>query len=200
MNDTKEFSAPSSRYEIRVAGSGGQGILLAGIILAEAALLDGNCVAQSQSYGPETRGGNSTSDVIISDGEIDYPRAMKLDLLIALTQVGCNRNLAEMKEDGLVIVDAGLVESVPWERAVSLPFYLTAMEVGELRAINMAALGAVAAFCPRISRQAIVDIMTQRLPESKVRANLAAFDKIRKLAVSKKGRLAPAAPVEEFEI
>lgn len=200
MKNTKNFSAQSLRYEIRIAGSGGQGILLAGIILAEAALLDGNYVAQSQSYGPETRGGNSISDIILSDGEIDYPQAMKLDLLIALTQMGCNRNLAGMREDGLVIVDSDLVESVPWEKVVSLPFCQTAQEVGEARAINMAALGAVAAFCPRISRKAIVDIMSRRLPPDKVEANLVAFDKVLKLASSMKSHMEPAAPIEEFEI
>jgi 2-oxoglutarate ferredoxin oxidoreductase subunit gamma len=200
MKNMKNFSEQSSRYEIRIAGSGGQGILLAGIILAEAALLDGNYVAQSQSYGPETRGGNSTSDVVMSDSEIDYPRATKLDLLIALTQVGCNRNLAGMKEGGLVIVDSDLVESVPWETAISFPFGQIAQEVGESRAINMAALGAVAAFCPRISHNAIVDIMMNRLPPGKVEANLAAFDKVLKLASSMKGQMEPSTPIEEFEI
>lgn len=200
MNNMKNFSEQSSRYEVRIAGSGGQGILLAGIILAEAALLDGNYVAQSQSYGPETRGGNSTSDVVMSDAEIDYPRAMQLDMLVALTQMGCNRNLPQVKEGGLVIVDADLVESVPWENVVSLPFSRTAREVGEARAINMAALGAVAAFCPRITRDSLVAMISERLPSSKLEANLAAFDAILKHAPSLRVHIGPAAYGEEFEL
>jgi 2-oxoglutarate ferredoxin oxidoreductase subunit gamma len=196
----KNYSGTISRYEVRIAGSGGQGILLAGVILAEAALLDGNYVAQSQSYGPETRGGNSTSDVVMSDAEIDYPRAMQLDLLVALTQVGCNRNLELVKEGGLVIVDADLVESVPWENVVSLPLCQTAREVGEERAINMAALGAVAAFCPRVSRDSLANVMSGRLPSRKLEANLAAFDAILKRAPSLRVRIGPAAFGEEFEL
>ncbi|RKY44545.1 MAG: 2-oxoacid:ferredoxin oxidoreductase subunit gamma, partial [Candidatus Neomarinimicrobiota bacterium] len=81
----------SFRYELRLSGSGGQGLILIGKILAEAAAIyDGKNATQSQSYGPEARGGASRSEVIISDGEIDYPKAMKLDLLLALTQEACD--------------------------------------------------------------------------------------------------------------
>ena len=74
------------RIEIRLSGSGGQGLILAGIILAEAAILDGKNAVQTQSYGPEARGGASRSEVIISNASIDYPKVSKSDILLALTE------------------------------------------------------------------------------------------------------------------
>ena len=77
----------SFRFEIRLSGAGGQGLILIGKILAEAAAIyDGKNATQSQSYGPEARGGASRSEVIISDGDIDYPKATNIDLLLAMTQ------------------------------------------------------------------------------------------------------------------
>ncbi len=76
-----------NRYEIRLAGSGGQGLILAGVILAEAAgLYDGKFVCQTQSYGPAARGGASMAEVVISDSEIDYPKAVHPDVLLAMNQ------------------------------------------------------------------------------------------------------------------
>ncbi|MEK7828196.1 MAG: 2-oxoacid:acceptor oxidoreductase family protein, partial [Deltaproteobacteria bacterium] len=75
------------RYEMRFSGLGGQGIILAGIIMAEAAsIYGGKNASQSQSYGPESRGGASKSEVIISDEEIDYPKATSIDAMLAMTQ------------------------------------------------------------------------------------------------------------------
>ncbi|TET50169.1 MAG: 2-oxoacid:ferredoxin oxidoreductase subunit gamma [Dehalococcoidia bacterium] len=175
MKSTTNFWQKSPRYELRIAGSGGQGIVLASIILAEAALLDGRCVAQSQNYGPEARGGNSVSEVVISDTEIDYPLAVELDLLVALTQEACDRNLSAIKEGGAVIVDSSLVTKVPWENVASLPFSRIAQKAGDARAINMAALGAVTSFCPIISPESVIRAMAKRLPATKVEINRQAF-------------------------
>ena len=91
----------SPRYEARLSGSGGQGLILAGKILAEAAAIYENKNAtQSQSYGPEARGGASKSEVIISDGDIDFPKATRLDVLLCLTQEACDKYVADLKEDG----------------------------------------------------------------------------------------------------
>ena len=200
MKNTRNSSGKNSRYEIRIAGSGGQGIVLAGIILAEAAILDGRYVAQSQSYGPEARGGNSISEVILSDIEVDYPRALELDLLITLTQEACDRNLPDMKAEGLVVVDSDLVQRVLWGKLANLPFEQIAQGVGEERAINMAALGAVAAFCPDVSRRSLARVITKRLPSGKVTANLSAFDEALKAARKLKGRLKSVVTEEEYEI
>jgi len=182
MKNTTNFFEQNLRYEIRIAGSGGQGIILAGIMLAEAAILDGKYAVQSQSYGAETRGGNSISEVVLSDTEIDYPRAVELDLLVALTQEACDRNLPDVKAEGLVIVDSDSVHRVLWGKLASLPFSQIARRAGEERAINVAALGAIASFCSSISPESLAKAIAKRLPRAKVAANLQAFDEALKLA------------------
>ncbi len=199
MNNTESFSPKNSRYEIRVAGLGGQGIILAGIILAEAAILDGCHVAQSQTYGAETRGGSAISDVILSSIEIDYPRASRLDILVALTQQAGDLNLSVMKPEGVVIVDAGAVHGLLGPKVASLHLQQIASEAGEERAINMAALGAVAAFCPLLSPDSLVKAITKRLPPAKLAANLLAFNRALTLAKQVKKNLEPV-KIEESEV
>src|SRR4030066_2016765 len=98
----------STRFEIRLAGSGGQGLILAGIILAEAAgIYDGKFVCQTQSYGPAARGGASKAEVVISDGEIDYPKAIQPDVLLAMNQKSLDAFSSDLKPGGLLLVDAG---------------------------------------------------------------------------------------------
>jgi 2-oxoglutarate ferredoxin oxidoreductase subunit gamma len=169
-------------------------------MLAEAGILRDLHVSQSQSYGPETRGGNSISEVILSDTKIDFPQSTELDVLIALTQVACDRNLPDMKEDGLVIVDSDAVQRVLWEKIVSIPFTQIAGKVGEERAINVAALGSLVPFCPLIDRRALTKAVTTRLPSAKLAANLKAFDKALRFARRLKGRLKYAVTTEEYEI
>ena len=182
MRNMKNLSDKESRFEIRIAGSGGQGVILVGIMLAEAATLEGKYAAQSQTYGPEARGGSSISEVVLSDIEIDYPWSLQIDILVALTQEGYDRNAVYLKEEGLVIVDSDRVHRVLWKKCVHIPFRQIAREVGEERAINMAALGAVAAFCPHVSRDSLAKIMAKRLPPSKVDTSRLAFDKSMELA------------------
>jgi len=200
MMHTSNWFMQNPRFEIRIAGSGGQGIVLAGIILAEALLLDGKHVAQSQSYGPETRGGSSISEVVVGDGGIDYPRAVELDLLVALTQQACDQNLPNMKKDGQVIADSDLVRKVFWRRVARLPFQRIAEKTGEARAINMAALGAIAVFCPSLSSASLTEVMSRRLPGTKVAANILAFNEALKLAEKIKARQRPIDIKEEFEL
>ena len=89
-------------------------MILIGKILAEAAAIyDGKNATQSQSYGPEARGGASRSEVIISDEDIDYPKATDIDLLVAMTQEAANKYAADVKSGGLIIVDSGFVTDVP---------------------------------------------------------------------------------------
>jgi len=188
------------RYEIRIAGAGGQGIVLAGVMLAEAGIIQDLYVAQSQSYGPETRGGNSISEVILSNMAIDFPRSTELDVLIALTQLASDLNLPDMKEDGLVIVDADAVQRVLWDKTISIPFGEIARKVGEERAINVAALGSLVPFCPLINRQSLTKAIANRLPSAKLEANLLAFDKALRFARRWQGRLKYAGTTEEYEI
>jgi len=133
------------RYEIRLSGSGGQGLITAGIILAEAVgVYEGKFVCQSQSYGPEARGGASKSEVIVSDEEIDYPKAIKPDVLLAMNQSACDTYLFDRKPGGRLIVDTTLVTQLPTTTAVGIPFTRIARtEVGSETAANMVALGAL---------------------------------------------------------
>jgi 2-oxoglutarate ferredoxin oxidoreductase subunit gamma len=102
--------------EIRLSGSGGQGLILAGIILANAAVHDKRRVTQTQSYGPESRGGYSRADVIISDKEIFFPEATQFDILMALTQEACDKYIYDIKEKGILIVDT---YEIPFTEIVS---------------------------------------------------------------------------------
>ena len=109
------------QYEVRFGGTGGQGAILAGILLAEAAIRDGKNVAQTQSYGPEARGGASRSEVVISDGEIDYPKVIQADITLCMSQEACDRYGRQMSPGGLLILDSDHVTRAPTMRAVQVP-------------------------------------------------------------------------------
>lgn len=117
-------------FEIRLSGSGGQGLILAGIILARAAVIDGKRVTQTQSYGPESRGGFSRADVIISDQEIYYPEATNFNCLLSLTQEACDKYLFDLREEGILIIDTTFVKnlSLAAENTYELPFTDIAIE------------------------------------------------------------------------
>lgn len=100
------------KKEIRLSGSGGQGLITAGIILARAAVLDKANVTQMQSYGPESRGGASRADVIISNAEFYYPEATRFDVLLALTQEACDKYSLNLKDDGILIADNTFVKNI----------------------------------------------------------------------------------------
>ncbi|HOP80709.1 MAG TPA: 2-oxoacid:acceptor oxidoreductase family protein, partial [Armatimonadota bacterium] len=121
----------NDRYEIRLSGSGGQGLILAGIILAEAAAIyEGKEAVQTQSYGPESRGGASKSEVVISGSEIDYPKVTSPDLLLAMTQESCTKYLGDLKEGGIAILDSFFVEKWPDNaNVIALPLTTIAKEV-----------------------------------------------------------------------
>ncbi len=164
------------RYEIRLAGSGGQGVIIAGTILAEAGIFEGYHVVQTQNYGPEARGGTSASDVILSYAEIDYPKTLGLDILLAFNQRACDENLRDMKHQGLVIVDADLVNYVFWRNVVRAPFSrLSQKKHKEQRFANMLAIGVLAPLCPWFSTRSIHKAISQRMPRGTVQSNLAAF-------------------------
>lgn len=189
-----------ARYEIRLAGSGGQGIVLAGILLAEAALHEGRYAAHTQNYGPETRGGISVSDVILSNSEIDYPEALAPDILVALTQEALQRHAGKVKEGGVVIVESALSHAGLGVKVASLPLAQTAREAGEPRAINMAALAAVAVFCPYVSPGSLTAVIEERLPAAKTTINLSVFNKMLKEARALKGQLQPVETRDDVEI
>jgi 2-oxoglutarate ferredoxin oxidoreductase subunit gamma len=117
-------------YEIRLSGSGGQGLILAGIILARAAVIDKHKVTQTQSYGPESRGGYSRADVIISDREIYFPEATNFNCLLALTQEACDKYLFDLRDTGILIIDTTFVKNLALaaDNTYEMPFTDIAME------------------------------------------------------------------------
>ena len=155
------------RFEIRLSGAGGQGIILASIILAEAAgIFEGYNVSQTQSYGPEARGGRCKAEVVISSSQIDYPKAMQLDMMLAMNQASCDAYCFDFKPNGLLLVDSGLVDQVLTSRVVALPFTRIAREVaGRELAANIVALGALGHFCPLLSRKSLESALAARVPQ-----------------------------------
>ena len=154
------------RFEIRLSGSGGQGLVLAGVILAEAlGVYEGRNVTQTQSYGPEARGGASRSDVVVSDGEIYYPKATELDLLLCLTQESCDQYYPALKENGILIVDSEKVRQLPTPKAFSLPFIRTAKEqVGTPVVANVVSIAAVAGITRICSKESVLKAVLARAP------------------------------------
>jgi len=164
------------RVEFRLSGSGGQGLLLAGIALAEAAILEGMNATQTQSYGPEARGGSSKSEVVVSDGEIDYPKAVDPDYLVALS-ADAYRLFAPAMGEGLVIVDSSVprLEEVR-ARTVALPMIETASSVlGRSVAANMVALGALVGLSRVVPRGSVERAVAARAPEGSADLNLRAL-------------------------
>ncbi len=156
----------STRYEIRLAGSGGQGLILAGIILAEAAgIYDGKFVCQTQSYGPAARGGASKAEVVISDAEIDYPKAIQPDVLLAMNQKSLDTYLGDLKPEGLLIVDATLVPEVPLDRFIAIPFTQIARDLGKEMVANIVALGALAALSHAVTPESLEKAVLARVPK-----------------------------------
>lgn len=157
---------PQDRFEVRLSGSGGQGMILAAVILGEAAGLGGDKnVVQSQSYGPEARGGASKSDLVISNSEIFYPKAMKLDLLLAMTQESVDSYIGDLKDDGILIVDNSLVTEIPNDSAFGLPFTrLAREEAGHIMVANVIALAVIAELTNVVSREALTEAVLRRAP------------------------------------
>jgi 2-oxoglutarate ferredoxin oxidoreductase subunit gamma len=159
----------ASTVEVSMGGSGGQGLVLMGIIMAEAAgIYEGRKVVQSQLYGPESRGGASRSDVIISDDEIDYPEVEHPDVLFAFNQVSAAKYAPNLKPGGTVIYDSTFVTDPP---AVDGPTYLlpitrTAREkVGREIVANIVALGVITRLTGIVSQEAITKAVLARVPK-----------------------------------
>lgn len=167
------------RYDIRFSGSGGQGIITAGILLAQAAAIKGGKNAvQSQSYGPEARGGASKAEVIISDDEINYPKIVSPDIFISLTQEAYNKYAVDLKDDAVVIVDTAMVHEynkkhktydVPVIAAVS-------KELGSSMPANIAILGTVNEICSIVKHEWLLDVIINNFPARASENNRKAYN------------------------
>jgi len=165
--------------EFRLSGSGGQGLILAGIILAEAAIGDGKEAVQSQSYGPEARGGSSKSEVIISDKTIYYPKVEKPDFLLAMTQEALAKYSVDLNQDSILVVDSTFVKEVPeqFKKVYSIPITQMAKEeLGRDLFANIIALGIVAKLTKAVSLKALEQAVLARVPKGTEKMNKQALE------------------------
>ena len=162
------------------SGSGGQGVITAAIILAEAAVIYENLNAvQSQVYGPAARGGATRSDVIISDSEIHYPKVIQPNVLVCLTQEAYSKFYPIIRPGGLLITDTRYVET---QRKVDaqqkeLPIYRTVMEhLGNPIVFNICMLGAVIRMTDLVKAESIMKVLKDRIPPGFLEMNRKALD------------------------
>lgn len=170
----------SFRYEFRLSGEGGQGLVLAGKIMAEAAAIyDDKNATQSQSYGPEARGGASRSEVIVSDEDIDYPKATQVDFLLALTDEACKKYSHQIKDGGILLIDSEAVKYLPSGniKIFQAPIVKLATEkAGKALVANIVALGIITELTKIISFEAMKQAILARVPKGTENLNLRAFN------------------------
>jgi 2-oxoglutarate ferredoxin oxidoreductase subunit gamma len=166
------------RQEIVISGSGGQGVVLGGIIVAEAAAIyEDRFATHNQSYGPEARGGSSKSEVIISDGTIHYPEIEKPDILVALTQEAVDKFAGQLKPTGILITDT-MVKKLPAKGGYTtyvLPIRDTAEKIRGEIVTNMVTLGVLVAITKIVSREALKQAVLGRIPKGTETINMQAL-------------------------
>ncbi len=179
------FRAPKAKetVQIRLSGAGGQGLITAGIILAEAALLDGKNVVQTQSYGPEARLGASKAEVIISNQKIAYPQVIQPDWLLCLSPEALKKYLPQTTRETVLVLDATQIESeAPKDRlCYSLPMTEAAAKAGSRVAANVVALGVMNALAHLVTPENLRESVSERVPERFRALNLKALEAGEKL-------------------
>ena len=168
------------RWEVRLAGLGGQGLALAGLVLADAAVRDGKHTVMTHAYGAQQRGGPSEADVIISDEEIDYPRVTEADVLVLFGEEAFEKHHHRLPRKGLVVVDTSEMTRSLGEnaRALSVPFARISEEVtGSSVSGNMVALGFVAELTKLVSRRSLMRALRRMSHREGLAAMQAAVEK-----------------------
>jgi 2-oxoglutarate ferredoxin oxidoreductase subunit gamma len=178
------------RFEIRIAGFGGQGVVTIGKILGTAfSVYGGKNSVNTQSYGPEARGGACRSEVVVCDGEINYPYVRKADVLIALSQVALDTYAADLKKDGILVIDTDAVKIIPAAarfRLFRIPTVALARQSGDVKYQNAVALGALyALISDLISEEPLLQALGEGVPSKTLSANLTAFEKGRNFVRSR---------------
>ncbi len=169
------------RVEVRFAGFGGQGIIRAGLMLAMASsIYDGKNAVQTQSYGPESRGGSCKSEVVISDVEIDYPKVDDPDVLVVMSQEAFNAYAQTLKPQGTLLLDPDMVprhELKENVRVFMVPSTKMAEELGKTIVANVIMLGALIAITNLTTPEAFRSSLLNNIPKGTEKLNLAALDK-----------------------
>ena len=174
------------RTEIRIGGFGGQGVILAGIILGKAAsIFDKNEAVQTQSYGPEARGGASKCEVVISDGKIDYPKVQSPDILVAMSNEALIKYIVDLKDEGTLIVDPGTTDIEDVRDFIDQHnikvFNATATktandEIGLKIVANIVMVGAITKITGVISENAAIEAIKDSVPAGTEEKNVNAFN------------------------
>jgi 2-oxoglutarate ferredoxin oxidoreductase subunit gamma len=166
------------RYEIRLAGRGGQGLVLAGLILGEAALRSDRSVAMSQSYAPRVRGGVSLSEVVIDEEEIVYPKVTSPDLLLVMSQEALEEHGSQLRPGGTVIIDSSEVEGEPQVegRVIMVPITRLARERLGAVAANMVALGVLGGATGIVAKEELIEALRAHAPKGTERLNKEALE------------------------
>jgi 2-oxoglutarate ferredoxin oxidoreductase subunit gamma len=164
-------------YEVRLSGSGGQGLGLAGRVFSEAAILGDYNVCQTQSYGPEARGGSSRTDIIISRSEILFPNCRELDILLAMNQASADKFASDVTETGMILVDTTYVNQPPPGNVYEYPLSKQSIDFfGSPVAANMIALGMLAAVGRLFDIETWVKAIQGTVPRRYTEMNLNAFE------------------------
>ena len=169
----------SQTSEILLSGTGGQGLILAGQILAEAVVRDGKNTVQTQSYGPEARGGASKTEIIISDDEIDYPKVTRPDVLLVMSQEALNRFAGLLDENGILIVDSTYIQEIPATKAkvYKIPYSKIAKEtLGKEMVANIVALGSLSAISGAVTKESLLLALMARVPRGTEALNQKALE------------------------
>ncbi|HEY6225072.1 MAG TPA: 2-oxoacid:acceptor oxidoreductase family protein [Gemmatimonadales bacterium] len=165
------MSARGGVLRVRLSGRGGQGLILAGLVLAEAGSREGLHVVQTQSYGPEARLGASKTDVILSPEEIAFPGVTEPDLLLCLSRDAFLKYGSTVAAGGLRVVDRQVATEVPVGDALALPLADTAQSLGDVIVTNIVALGALIALSGGVSQSTLRDALRSRVKPQLVDLN-----------------------------
>lgn len=165
------------KKQIILGGTGGQGIILAGIVLADAAVFDERFVVQSQNYGPESRGGASRADVIISDCEIYYPKVIKADIFLALSQEAFNKYIRYLHGDSCCIVDSSIDtgDLKTFKRYNIIEYTYNVLK--KPMAVNMLSLGIINGLNEAVTEDSITRSINKNVPKGTLEVNLSAYRK-----------------------
>ena len=169
-----------AKWEVKIAGFGGQGVVLAGGILGKAAAIyDNKYATLTHSYGPEARGGGCVAQVIISDEKILYPYIVEPDVLVVMSQEAYDKYASELKEGGKLIVEQELVQMPEEvrEKSYGIPATRMAESLGSKIVLNLVILGFLTAVSGIITANAMRESIRSTVPKGTEYLNILAFDK-----------------------
>lgn len=164
------------RYEVILAGSGGQGLVLSGIMLGEAAVLEGKVVVQTQSYGIASRGGLSLAEVIIDQEEILYQQVQAPDIILTLTEEALEKFLPYAEKEVAIFYDTTLAKTRTGACLTGYPFTRIANDLGNLGSVNILSLGAMIAVIPMVRKESLVRVIQKRFKGRALEMNLQALE------------------------